>query len=322
MKIIIASLLIAAAAVVALGQAPTLQIVTADPNLPSELFYGSVKIKPLRVRPGTNPPQFITIDDSDFFTQEQYIDFLTRMPDQSGFQFWLGQLTGCGQNNPGCTEVMRINVSASFFLSIEFKETGYLAERTYKSAFGDATGVSTLNGTHNIIAPYIRFSDFQTDVKQLNNGLIVLQPGWETVLENNKVSFFNAFVQKSKFMTDFPAGMAPSAFVDQLNSRAGNPLSTSERDQLVSDLTAGNKTRAQVLRAVAEDQDLVSAEFNRAFVLMQYFGYLRRDPNSGQDTDYTGYDFWLIKLNQFNGNYINAEMVKAFISSIEYRSRF
>jgi len=322
MKIIIASFLIVAAAVVALGQAPTLQIVTADPNLPSELFYGSVKIKPLRVRPGTNPPQFITIDDSDFFTQQQYIDFLTRMPDQSGFQFWLGQITGCGQNNPGCTEVMRINVSASFFLSIEFKETGYLAERTYKSAFGDATGVSTLNGAHNIIAPYIRFSDFQTDVKQLNNGLIVLQPGWETVLENNKVAYFNAFVQKSKFMTDFPAGMAPSAFVDLLNSRAGNPLSTSERDQLVSDLTAGTKTRAQVLRAVAEDQDLVSAEFNRAFVLMQYFGYLRRDPNSGQDTDYTGYDFWLIKLNQFNGNYINAEMVKAFISSIEYRNRF
>jgi len=322
MKLTIASLIVAISAVVALGQAPTLQIVTADPNLPSELFYGSVKVKPLRVRPGTNPPQFITIDDSDFFTQEQYIDFLTRMPDQSGFQFWLGQITGCGQNNPGCTEVMRINVSASFFLSIEFKETGYLAERTYKSAFGDATGVSTLNGTHNIIAPYVRFSDFQTDVKQLNNGLIVLQPGWETVLENNKVAYFNAFVQKSKFTTDYPAGMAPGTFVDQLNSRAGNPLSTSERDQLVSDLTAGTKTRAQVLRAVAEDQDLFSAEFNRAFVLMQYFGYLRRDPNSGQDTDYTGYDFWLIKLNQFNGNYINAEMVKAFISSIEYRNRF
>jgi hypothetical protein len=74
--------------------------------------------------------------------------------------------------------------------------------------------------------------------------------------------------------------------------------------------------------AVAEDPDLTAAEFNRAFVLMQYFGYLRRDPNSGQDTDYTGYDFWLTKLNQFNGNYINAEMVKAFISSIEYRNRF
>ena len=77
-----------------------------------------------------------------------------------------------------------------------------------------------------------------------------------------------------------------------------------------------------MLRAVAENQNLYNAEFNRAFVLMQFFGYLRRDPNSGQDTDYTGFDFWLTKLNQFNGNFQNAEMVKAFITSTEYRQRF
>jgi hypothetical protein len=67
---------------------------------------------------------------------------------------------------------------------------------------------------------------------------------------------------------------------------------------------------------------LNTQEFNRAFVLMQYYGYLRRDPNGGQDTDWSGFDFWLTKLNQFNGNFINAEMVKAFITSIEYRQRF
>ena len=73
---------------------------------------------------------------------------------------------------------------------------------------------------------------------------------------------------------------------------------------------------------MAEDADLQLAEFNRAFVLMQYLGYLRRNPNDPQDTDYSGYDFWLTKLNQFGGNYINAEMVKAFITSFEYRQRF
>ncbi len=57
-------------------------------------------------------------------------------------------------------------------------------------------------------------------------------------------------------------------------------------------------------------------------MLTQFFGYLRRDPNSGPDTDYTGYEFWLAKLNQFNGNFVNAEMVKAFITSTEYRHRF
>jgi hypothetical protein len=90
----------------------------------------------------------------------------------------------------------------------------------------------------------------------------------------------------------------------------------------VSELTSGAKTRAQVLRSVAEDADLARNEFNKAFVLMQYFGYLRRNPNDAPDTSFVGYDFWLNKLNQFNGNFVAAEMVKAFISSGEYRQRF
>ena len=88
------------------------------------------------------------------------------------------------------------------------------------------------------------------------------------------------------------------------------------------ELATAVKTRAQLLRAVAEDLDMVTAESNRAFVLMQFYGYLRRNPNDSPDTDYSGYDFWLTKLSQFGGNFINAEMVKAFILSGEYRNRF
>jgi hypothetical protein len=116
--------------------------------------------------------------------------------------------------------------------------------------------------------------------------------------------------------------MSAAEFVDKLNSNAGAPLSSAERDQLISDLATGMKTRAQVLRAVAEDPDLVNAEFNRAFVLMQYFGYLRRNPNDAPDTNFDGYNFWLNKLNSSKGDFVNAEMVKAFITSIEYRRRF
>jgi len=68
--------------------------------------------------------------------------------------------------------------------------------------------------------------------------------------------------------------------------------------------------------------DLVTAEFNRAFVLMQYFGYLRRNPNDAPDSNFDGYNFWLNKLNTFNGNFAQAEMVKAFIAADEYRRRF
>ncbi len=83
-----------------------------------------------------------------------------------------------------------------------------------------------------------------------------------------------------------------------------------------------NAARSRALRDVAENYSLQQQEFNRAFVLMQFFGYLRRNPNDPQDTDYTGYEFWLNKLNQFNGNFVAAEMVKAFITSVEYRQRF
>lgn len=80
--------------------------------------------------------------------------------------------------------------------------------------------------------------------------------------------------------------------------------------------------RARALRRVAENSTFAQQEFNRAFVLLQYFGYLRRNPNDLPDTNFDGYNFWLTKLNQFNGNFINAQMVKALIDSIEYRQRF
>ena len=73
---------------------------------------------------------------------------------------------------------------------------------------------------------------------------------------------------------------------------------------------------------MSENSTLQQQEFNRAFVLMQYFGYLRRNPNDAPDTNFDGYNFWLNKLSQLDGNFINAEMVKAFITSGEYRQRF
>ena len=136
------------------------------------------------------------------------------------------------------------------------------------------------------------------------------------------MAFTALFVQRPRFTTAYPVSMTPAQYVDTLNANAGNPLSMAERDQLVAELTANTKTRADVLRAVADDSDLVNAEFNRAFVLMQYFGYLRRNPNVAPDADYTGFEFWQTKLNQFGGNFQDAEMAKAFLVSTEYRRRF
>jgi len=261
------------------------------------------------------------IDDPANFVGEHYHDFLNRQSDTDGQAFWTREITACGSDQQ-CIEAKRVNVSAAFYISIEFQQTGYLVERIYKASYGDAQSASTWNGQHQLAVPIIRLDEFLPDTQQIAEGVTVGKPGWEQALENNIQAFTEDFAQRSRFISAFPSTLTPAEFVDQLNRNAGNPLSTAERDQLVNDLSTGAKTRAQILRAVAEDPDLAQAEFNRAFVLMQYFGYLRRNPNSAPDSDYTGYDFWLSKLNNFNGNFVEAEMVKAFISSSEYRERF
>jgi hypothetical protein len=282
---------------------------------------------------GPNPVKNASFNN-DFFVRQHYLDFLNRAPDSGGLNFWKGQLNECESVPlPGgftdaqvCRETRRINVSAAFFLSIEFQQTGYLVERLYKVAYGDFLGTSTLGGNHTLFVPIVRLNEFLSDTQAMGKGVVIGAPGADQLLESNKQAVIADFAQRSRFTTQYPGGMTSTAFVDALNANASNGgtqvLSPSERNQLISDLTLGNKTRAQVLRAIAEDSDLFAAEKNRAFVLTQFIGYLRRNPNDTPDSDYTGYDFWLGKLNQFNGNFVNAEMVKSFIVSGEYQGRF
>jgi hypothetical protein len=121
--------------------------------------------------------------------------------------------------------------------------------------------------------------------------------------------------------------MTPAQFVEALFANA--QVTSADPDYAASIAQFGGAVdtsdvaaRARVLRRVAENSTLTRKQFNPAFVLMEYFGYLRRDPDSGRDTDFSGYQFWLDKLNHFDGNFDNAEMVKAFLSSTEYRGRF
>ena len=324
MKFALALLITAFAALTVWGQAPTLHIVTEIPDLPSELYYGNIKVKPLRLRPGTNTP--ITINDSDFFVNQQYTDFLSRFPDKSGFDFWVGQINSCGAN-AACIDGLRNNTSGAFFLSIEFQQTGYLVERMYKVSYGDATGNSTLGTPHTLAVPIIRRSEFLPDTLQMSKGVIVGIAGWEAVLESNKVAFANDFVNRTRFSAAYPTSLTPTDFVNQLFSHAGvSPTSQQLQDAINEFGAAGNTAdtaaRARALRRVAENPALALAEKNKAFVLMQYLGYLRRDPNAGQDTDYTGYDFWLEKLNNHGGDFHAAQMVRSFIVSTEYLDRF
>jgi hypothetical protein len=264
---------------------------------------------------GPNP-----IDQANFFVRLHYVDFLNREPDAAGLAFWTNQITECQQPGATCNaEVRRINVSAAFFLSIEFQETGYLVYRFYKSAYGNIPGTPVP----------VQLIEFLPDTQQIGKGVIIGQPGADQLLEANKVAFTLDFVSRSRFSGAYPTTLTPAQFVDALFMNAGVIPSATDRTIAINEFgvapnTADIPSRARALRRVADNSTLRQQETNKAFVLMQYFGYLRRNPNDAPEIglNFDGYNFWLGKLNEFNGNFVNAEMVKAFIVSGEYRQRF
>ncbi|MDQ3803563.1 MAG: DUF4214 domain-containing protein [Acidobacteriota bacterium] len=226
-----------------------------------------------------------TIDDPSAFVRQHYHDFLNRDPDAPGLTFWAGQIEGCGADAQ-CREARRVNVSAAFFLSIEFQETGYLAYRAYQAAYGDSASPN-VPGT----VPIIRLKEFQSDARRLGQGVRVGVGDWQRQLETNKNAFALDFVRSVRFTTAYPAAMTAGEFVTQLDQNAGRVLSAVERAQLVAALgatPADAQKRARVFRRVAEDADLRQRETNRAFVLMQYYGYLRRNPDDPRDTNFGG----------------------------------
>jgi len=294
---------------------------TSDRPAPEQFVKRRVNaaaaVTPL-VNPAVNP-----IDDTRGFVRQQYLDFLNRAPDKSGDDFWSNEIDQCG-GVKACVDFRRVNTSGAFFLSIEFRDTGYFVYRLHKAAFGDISAARPVP---------VRYEEFMPDTQRIGEGVVVNSQGWEQKLAANRDAFVLDFVTRTSatggrnFATQFPAGTGAAAVVDRLFQNAGVAPLAAERQALIDELTPNPDSpalRASVLRKVAEHPALVRQELNRAFVLMQYFGYLRRNPDDAPEAnrDFAGYNFWLGKLQENNGDFHRAEMVRAFIESIEYRQRF
>jgi hypothetical protein len=235
------------------------------------------------------------IDMSEYFVRQQYLDFLGREPDAGGLEYWTSQIAQCGED-VACTNARRIGVSAAFFKEKEYQETGSYVYRLYKGALGRQ----------------VRFAEFSTDRQQVVGG---------TNLEQDKAAFADAFVQRPEFAQKYGAKTTAESFIDALvqtvQQSSGADLSN-QRGALIATYNAGsniNESRSLAVRAAIDDASFKSAEYNRSFVQMQYFGYLKRDPEQA------GFDFWLNVLNNKEpGNYRG--MVCSFITSAEYQQRF
>ena len=228
---------------------------------------------------GANP-----IDGTPFFVRQQYVDFLNRAPDPAGFAAWQAVINGCAPNDTTCD---RIHVSSSFFRSPEFQERGYFVYRFYPVSFGRKPD----------------YAEFTPDIAKVSGFLSAGE------LEAAKVAFFAEFMNRPAFVTKFN-GLTNTQYVDSLLLTAG--VTSPNRDFWIAALGNGTRTRAMVLREIAESPEVYNRYFNQAFVVMQYFGYLRRDPDSL-------YLNWIAHLDS-TGDY--RSMINGFMNSVEYRFRF
>ncbi len=278
------------------------------------------------------------IDDPSFFVRQQYLDFLNREPDAPGLAHWTSEITDCadpakrqpGETLEACTERKRANTSAAFFLSPEYQNTGYFVLRVYWGTLGKLTSAPCPGVPQNLpghCRP--RFADYIADMNQVSQGIVVNDKLDPAVINANKHAFVEQFVNRAEFQQIY-GSLSPAQFVDKLSQTTGVPLSDADRNALISGLNSG-ETRASVVFKMVDGTQTVTdgalvfqttygkafydQEFDAAFVFMQYIGYLRRNP------DQEGYDFWFAKLKRY-GNWVDAQLVLAFIISPEYRSRF
>lgn len=253
----------------------------------------------LEITTNATSPATNSIDDAQFFVTQHYSDFLNRAPDSGGLQYWSEQIAGNNTNTPapcaagdaGCVLNRRVNVSAAFFVENEFQFTGYFVYRMYASSLGRQP----------------TYAEFTSDRGQIDY----------SNLAASKQTFADAWVLRQEFINKYGSNPAAETFVDALLATLRNYDGvdlTAKRSTYIGELQGG-ATRGQIVKEVSEDAAVQSAEYNPAFVLMQYFGYLRRDADTG------GYQFWLNILNNRVPNNYKA-MVCAFLTSTEYQLRF
>jgi hypothetical protein len=303
-------------------------------NLRGGAVFGVPSGAILSITDDLTEPATNSIDNSSDFVRSQYHDFLAREPDAPGLAFWTDNIEKCndpvrrpaGQTVALCIDKQRESTAIAFFMSPEFQMTGGFVYRLYK---GSLTGSPNYDGGSPGRFP--TSMEFMRDISGVSEGIVVNNQISGAVVEANRNRLAGEFVLRPEFLAKY-AGLDNTLYVGELFNTTGITATAGEKQALIDGLTSGTESRGSVLRKVVDGTVVVSEgnvqftttygrafgiqELRRVFVYMEYAGYLRRNMDSA------GFVHWLGKLNQYNGDPFQAEMVRAFILSPEYRSRF
>ena len=276
--------------------------------------FGSPSTATVQILDDASEPATNAIDDSEVFICQQYHDFLARQPEPAGMQFYLDILNGCTPNDTECKKYTRGALAANFFRSPEFQQKGSFVLYLYMVSLGQrpSTDAELADPSkNNFERPH--YLEFMLDLQSISD------PNDDKAVVNAKKDALSiAWLQRAEIKARFPDSMSNEAFVQKLLDTAG--VTTSKQSQWVNELNSGAKTRAQVLREIAESPEVNTRFYKQAFVTMEYFGFLRRDP------DLNGYVFHNNRYKQLEAS-LSPDMtenfiVRGFIESPEYRQRF
>jgi hypothetical protein len=275
----------------------------------------------------------LAIDDPSIFIRQQYLDFLNREPEpgpdgvygtsDDPMNFYLNILNGCAASDAECIRYARGALSGNFFRSPEFQRKGsYVANLTNITIGQRARTAAELDDATKVERPH--YSEFIADLASISTA-----NDDAALTDALKDQLAVAWLQRTEIQQKFPSSLTNQEFVQKLESTAG--VSLANESTLIANLNSGSQSRAQVLRAVAESAEVSNKFYKPNFVMMEYFGYLRRDPEdchnaanwAGADPNQCGYIFHNNRFNlSADADFIENIIVRGFIESPEYRARF